>query len=146
MPERHEVLLASGVGLQADVEVARRFHGGIIVLLVNREGEYRGIVVKDGGGAVPLMDIDIDHHRTMDAAVGLQVPNRDRHVVQHTETLAVVGKRVMEAAADVHGHPSLQRAPRGLDASSRAKKRRLDQLSRVGEFQHRLLQRGQPPL
>ena len=46
------------------------------------------------------MDIAIHGHGGADLVIALQTTDRDRHVVDHAEALAVIGMSVMESAAD----------------------------------------------
>src|SRR5580698_5219499 len=59
---------------------------------------------EDGGSTVSLMHIAIDGHRLPNKSALLHDANRDRDVVDHAETFAVIREGVMESAADVHAN------------------------------------------
>lgn len=50
-----------------------------------------------------MVDVGIDDHGGADGAVMLETADGDGYVVDDAEAFAVVGKGVMEAAADVDG-------------------------------------------
>ena len=118
--ERGQVDLAVRPPVQPDVLVARRLHERIVVLFVDREREDRGVVPEDGGRAVPLVDIHVDHGRPLDRSIVEEITYRDGDVVQDAEPFAVIRERVMEAAREVDGRPALDGQPGRENASSRA--------------------------
>src|SRR5439155_23800945 len=131
--------------VETDVLVARRLHGRIVVLFMDREREYRGVVAEDRRGPVPLMHVDVDDRGAPDPLLVLQVANRDRDVIEDAKTFSVVGERVMKTAGKVDSDLPLQRQASGLDAPSRAEERRLDERLRIGELQHHLLEHREVP-
>src|SRR2546425_34770 len=60
-------------------------------------------VIEDKRGAVPMMHVEIDDCQALDAP-RLQHAHGDGHVVERAKPFAVVGERVMQAAADMAHH------------------------------------------
>src|SRR5205823_2347551 len=58
---------------------------------------------------VSLMDIAVHRHRRSNVAVALHAPNRHRHIMNHAEAFAMVGKGVMKPSADVEREAVLKR-------------------------------------
>ena len=100
-------------GLERQIEVALLLVQRKIGPAVHREREHPRLVAEDGGGTVALMDVEVDHERPLDPCFGEQHAGRDRDVVEHAESRAVIGESVMAAAGGVAGEPVLEREPRG---------------------------------
>ena len=100
--DREIVFVADAVG-EIGVEIRGRLGFGIVVLLMNGKSEYGGIVSEDGGGAVAMVDVGVYDHGGLDGAVVLEAANGDGDVVDDAKAFAVIGKCVMEAAAEVDG-------------------------------------------
>ena len=58
---------------------------------------------EDDGGPVALVNVTIERHRLSNFAVALHTTDRDRNVIDHAEAFTVVGKRMVEAAANADG-------------------------------------------
>jgi hypothetical protein len=74
---------------------------------MHREGEDVVDALKDRGGTVAVMHVQVDDHGSPDEPIPLQYANRDRDVVDETKPFAVIGEGVVEAAAQVHRDPAL---------------------------------------
>src|SRR3954470_23353486 len=57
---------------------------------------------KDCSRAVAVVDVTVDRHGGTDFVVTLHATNCDRNIVDHAKAFAMVGKRVVKSAADVH--------------------------------------------
>ena len=92
---------------QPDVEIAARLEERVVVLLVDREREDAGDRARRSsrcrcrGGRRSRRP----RHARM-RPVALKHADRDRDVVEQAEPFAVVGERVMQAAAEVDGAPA----------------------------------------
>ena len=53
--------------------------------------------------SVTVVHVAIDDGGAVDAPVALQPADRDGDVIEQAESLAVIGKRMMQAAAEMHG-------------------------------------------
>jgi hypothetical protein len=89
-------------------------------------GEYR---VR----SVALMHIEVDHRSASDATVTLQQPDGDGDVVEHAESLAMIGEGVMRSSGEVHGDTALECRGGGFTRSTNGAKRTLDQRLRPRE-------------
>ena len=137
--EESQILGIPRAVLQADVEVARRLPGGVVALLMHREGEDVGIAPENRGRAVTVMHVQIDDRRASQHSLPPQRAKRDRHVVDETEPLAVIGEGVVKAAAEMHGDALLEGQPPGKCRAARANPRGVAQRRREGHLQHELL-------
>src|SRR5205823_784481 len=68
---------------------------------------------KNGGCTVALMNVTVHRHGPHDFLVTLQSADGDRHVMNHAETLPVVGECVMKTAPDIETDPVVQRTSAG---------------------------------
>jgi hypothetical protein len=69
-------------------------------VLVHGEGQDVGLVPEDGLGPVAVVDVPVDHRDPPHAQGGTGVRDRDRHVVEHAEPHAGVGRGVVPAWVD----------------------------------------------
>src|SRR3981081_4341535 len=63
------------------------------------------------------MNVAIDSHGGVNLAVALHTSDGDGNIVDHAESLALVGKRMVEAAANVNGDALGQGVERGQNRS-----------------------------
>ena len=96
-----QVLRIADAVRQVDVQARERLLAGIVIELVDGEGEDGRVVREDGRRAVAVVHVAIHHHGAPDHAVALQPPDGDGDIVDGAEALAVARKGVMESAADV---------------------------------------------
>ena len=66
---------------------------------MDRKCEHGRVILKNSRCAIAMVHVRVDYDRFFDRTVGLQLPNRHRHVVNRTESLAVPRMSVMKAAA-----------------------------------------------
>ena len=59
------------------------------------------IFAENGGGAIPVVDVGIDDHGPLDAAIRLQPAYRYGDVMNSTEAFAMVGVSVVETSAKI---------------------------------------------
>ena len=98
-----------------------------------------GIVVRENrGSAVALMNVGVDDHGGFDGAFVLQVANGDSDVVNDAKSLAVIGERVMKAAANVRGAAVREGALPCFDGAARAEPAGLDEFFGVRNFHAQL--------
>ena len=91
---------------------------------MQRHGEYGRIVVKNRGGAVPLVDVAIDHRCASNAAVAPKHARGHGDVVEHAVTLAAIAERVMRPARQVDAYdPRCQPGGPTRSARPRASRR-----------------------
>ena len=103
----------AGAGRDADVEIARLLGWRVVRLAVEREGEGLRLVLEDRGGAVALMNVEIDHQRPLDQSFLTQDPDCDGDIVEEAEACAVVGEGMVTAAGRVAGQSMLERETAG---------------------------------
>src|SRR5258708_14023283 len=97
-----------------------RFVGGVVVQLVDGEGEDGIVLAEDGGGAVAVVDVGVDDHGAGDFVAGLQGADGYGYVVDGAEAFAVAGIGVVEAASDVAAEAVLEGGFCGEDCASGA--------------------------
>jgi hypothetical protein len=51
---------------------------------------------------IAVVNVAVNRHSGANLAVALHAANRNRHVVNHAEAFAVIGKGVVKSAADVY--------------------------------------------
>src|SRR5256885_3109656 len=83
------------------VDARGRLVRGVIVFLMDGDGEDGVVVVKNGGGAVAVVDVSVDDNGFANGAISLQAADCDRDVVNGAEALAMIGVGVVKAAAEV---------------------------------------------
>ena len=108
-----QVLPVAGAAIQVNVQIGGRLFVRVVVKLVNRQGEYRGILGEDRGRAIAVVYVAIHHHRTANGSVALQHADGYGHVVDGAETFPMPRERVVKSAAHVVAHPLFQGQPRG---------------------------------
>src|SRR2546423_11008634 len=84
-----------------DVECRWRFIGGVVVELLNGDGEDGWVIGENGRGSVAVMHIAVDYHGALDQAIALRNLDRDCYVIDGAESLAMSAIGVMKSAADV---------------------------------------------
>ncbi len=119
--QRGQIGVVAGSVVEFDVEPARLLAKRKIVTPVQRDREDLRVVREDRGGAVPLMDVEIDDERPRHSPLRLQDTYRDGGVVEHAETLAERTVRVVRSPREVDAAAGGQcRAARGKRRPSRA--------------------------
>src|SRR5579859_4141557 len=101
--ERCKIFFILNAVLQINVHRAWRLRVGVIVHLVNREGQNGWVSGEDGGGAVAMMNVQVHGQGASDRFFFLQAADGDGDVVNYAEALAMIGKSVMKASAYIHG-------------------------------------------
>jgi hypothetical protein len=89
------------------------------------------------------VDIAIDDHGADDLAVALKAADGDRNVVEHAESLAVIGEGVVEAASNVEAAVVAQRLAGGQNRSACYMKKSIDKFFAIRNFQLEFLARTQ---
>jgi hypothetical protein len=79
------------------------------------------------------MHVEVDHRDTTNGLLRAQQADGDRDVVEDAESLAVIGKRVVRAAGEVHRHAVHERVPRRRDRAAHGATRPLHERGRPGE-------------
>ena len=75
---------------------------------MEREGEGLRLALEDRGGAVALMDVEIDHQRPLDQPLLAQNADGDGDIVEEAEARAMIGEGVVAAAGGVAGEPVVE--------------------------------------
>ncbi len=75
---------------------------------MDREGVDARIVVEDGGRAVPLVHVEVDHGDALGETLRLDDAGRHGEVVQIAEALGLLREGVVEPTPDVGGPARLQ--------------------------------------
>ena len=130
-----QILRISAVVGQLDVEPRALLAEGKILRAVHGEGEDALVAGEDGRGAVALVHVEIDDHRAIDEPLALQHPRRDGEVVEHAETVTVVGEGVVRAAGEVAAEAVAQRLAGGGHGAEDAGARAGDQPFAPGKAQ-----------
>lgn len=94
-------LVVAGIVGQGDVDLALLLAEREVVGPVHGEGEHVGVVLIDGGGAIALMDIEIDDGDAADEAERAEMLNGDGDVVEDAEACALMGEGVMGATGEI---------------------------------------------
>src|SRR6266436_5832306 len=102
---------------------------------MNGNRENRRIISKDRRGAVPVMYVRINYDGLLDRSIRLQLSNRDRHIMNGTETFAMPRMRVMESSAEIRTESVAQRRLCRKNASTSGQPDRFDEFFRIGNFQ-----------
>jgi len=123
--QRVEILGVAHAVFQGHVQSGMHLRQGIIPLSVHREGKYLVVGFEDGCSAVALIDVEIDDGRPLDQALRLQLTYGDSHIVEHTESLAMIGERMMRATGQIAREPVLERRERRQHGPGRGKTRSL---------------------
>ena len=97
------------------------------------------MAAKDYRRAVALVDIAIDGQGALDASVPLHLANGDGDIVDDAEALAVIGKGVVEAAAEVHRDAVAKRLIGSQNRSSGHQPKAFDQRLAVGHLEFEFL-------
>src|SRR5260370_36892689 len=95
---------------------------------MNRNRKNRGVISKDGRGAVPMMHIRINYNGLFHRAICLQLSNPHSYVVNRAESFAMPGIRMMESPAEIRPKPVATRALPRENRSTRGQPHRFDQL------------------
>jgi hypothetical protein len=90
-----------------------------------------------------VVHVAIDRQGSTDRAVFLQAADRHGHIVDHAESLAVVGEGVVKSSADVDGDFVVQAMLRSEDRSAGGKPEGFDEIARVGNFHLHLFARAE---
>jgi hypothetical protein len=131
--EASEVFVVTGAIGQLDVERARDFVEWVVSATMHAEGEDTVITGEDGVRAVPLMYVEVDDSGTTNASGALKRSHSDSDVVEDTESLAMIGERVVRSAGKVHRNSVVERRTRGFTSSADRPQGTLDQRRRPGE-------------
>src|SRR5919201_1830082 len=94
--ERRQVLVISSAVAERDVEIAELLAEGEIVRAVERQREHCGLVAEDRRGAVPLMNVAVDHR-----GAARRPPSPARERPPASASLAVALGNTSRAAASV---------------------------------------------
>ena len=70
---------------------------------MNRQGEHGGVVLKDAGGAIALMNIEIDDEHAWGKALGLHEPGRHGRIIKAAESTPPIIGRMVGAAGQIKG-------------------------------------------
>src|SRR3954447_10592017 len=114
-----------------NVDIRRRLLTRIIVELVDGKREYGWIAGKDGSGPIAMMHVTIDHQGALNQLVALQPADCRGDVMNSAESLAVIGKGVMETSAAVERNLVFQSQPAGQNRSTGVQPKGADHCLRI---------------
>ena len=89
------------------------------------------------------MDVAVHGHGGANLVVALQATDGDGDVVDHAESFAVVGKGVMESAADADADFVGESLARGENGSSGGEPEGFDKVARVGNLHFHFFARAE---
>ena len=89
------------------------------------------------------MHVAVDGHRGANLVVALHAPDGHGDVVDHAESLAMIGKGVVKSAADADADFVGQSLARREDRASRRQPESVDQIARVGNFHFHFFARAE---
>ena len=89
------------------------------------------------------MNVAIDSHGGVNLVVALHTTDGDGNIVDHAESLAMVGKSMMEAAANVNGDAIGQSLARGQNRSACRQPECLDEFGGKRNFELHLFLRAE---
>ncbi len=113
-----EVCLVVGFWFEFDVEVGSWFGEGVDVVLVHGEGEDVGVEGEDEGGAIAVVDVEVDDHGGGDGFFLDEGADGDGYVVVDAEAFAGVGEGMVETSAEVDGDAGLEGAASGEEGAA----------------------------
>src|SRR5437763_100638 len=90
---------------------------------------------KDCSRAIAVVDVAINCHGGADFVVTLHAADCDRHIVNHAKTFAVVGKRMVESAANVYRDSIDERVLSREYRAARSQPECADQFGRERDFE-----------
>lgn len=99
--ERGQIFFVGYAVFEIEIERGMGLVGGVVVELVDGEGEDRIVFGENGGGAVAVMDVGIHDHGAGDFVAGLERADGYGYVVDGAEAFAMAWIGVVKAAADV---------------------------------------------
>ena len=111
--EDGEIGAVAGTGFELHVEAAPRLPQRIVGTAMQGKRVHSGVSGEDGGGTVPLMDVEIDDQHPRYQPLRAQHPHRHRKVVEEAEARRRRGARVMAAAGEIAGETIREREPAG---------------------------------
>jgi len=123
--QRVEILGVAHAVFQGQVQSGTHLRQGIIPLPVHRERKHLIVGFEDGRGAVALVDVEIDDGRPLDQAFRPQLADGDGHIVEHTESLGMIGERMMGTAGQIPGQSLVERRAPRQQSPGRGKTRSL---------------------
>ena len=138
-----QVFFVGDAIFEIQIEGGMRFVGGVVVLLMNGEGEDGIVLAEDGSGAIAVVDVGVHDHGAGDFVAGLQRANGDGYIVDGAEAFAVAGICVVKAAAEVAAEAVLQGGLGGCDCAAGCQPECADEFGGIGDFQFHLIARGQ---
>ena len=113
--QSRQILVVSHTVSQFLVAAPIHFVERKVLRAMHVERVHRIVVRKHGVCTVSLMHIEVHDTRATDLALRLQSTDGDRHIVEHAEPFAAIGKRVMCATGEVHRDAVLRRVCARLD-------------------------------
>lgn len=122
-----------GVVGQRDVEVARRLVEGVIALAVDGAGEDLRGVVEYRGGAVAVVNVEVEDRDALDGPVVEERGGGDGEVIEDAEAFAAVSEGVVGAAGEVAGDAEAERGARRGEGAEDAGEGASDEPGRPGQ-------------
>src|SRR6266478_1539411 len=95
---------------------------------MDRQRKDRLVASENRRRTVPLMHVGIHYHRSFDRTVSLHLPDGHCDVMNHAESFAMIGIRMMKAAANICAKAIFESAPCGQNRTARGEPARLNQL------------------
>ena len=108
--------------------------------------EHRLVARENGGRAVAVVHVTVDHHRSLNQTFLLHFANSYRNVVNRAESLTVPRECVVESAADIESDPIVEREAGGQRRAARCQPKRLHHFLRVRNFEPENFQVIERPL
>ena len=115
-----------------------RLVSGVVVRLMDGEGEDGWVVGEDGGSAIAVVDVGIDDHGFGDLVAGLQGSDGDGDVMNGAEAFAVAGIGVMEAATEVASKAVTKSGFGGHDGAAGSKPEGSHEFGRIRDLEFHL--------
>jgi len=137
--EDGQVVVVGGAIREVEIDVGGGLGHGVVVLLMNRKSEDVGVASKDFRGAIAVVNVSIDDHSRANDSISLEAADSNGDIMNHAEAFAVVGKGVVEAAADARGKAIGQGALSGEDGAAGGKPEGFDGFFRIRDFEAHLL-------
>jgi len=136
--QSREVFVIFNAVFEIDIERGRRLVSGVVIRLVDREGEDRWVVGKDRRGAITVVDISIDDQGSGDLVAGLQGSDGYGDVMDGAEAFAVTRIGVMEAPTEVASKAVAKSGFGGQDGTASSKPERPHQFGRIRDLEFHL--------
>src|SRR5687768_9014708 len=102
---------------QRNIEIRLFLLKRIVICAVHAESKHPSLLLKDLGGAITLMNVQINHENFFCQVFLQEKIGADGDIVEKTKSCAPVCKGMVGPTRNVHGNTILQRVTRALEGA-----------------------------